>query len=193
MLRSIATAIFAAGIAAISLPASAGVIFNMTGSCTAGFFCGSTGPAGHPISGFVEFDDGFDLAAIGTFHIPIDYHLEFGNVIMDPDDGDTSTFLRSGHDTFEKTGINDIGPGSFKVWSTSQNIALIFIGQCCGANPLTDHWVYGFSPGSSGPYFFTREDPLVVSAPEPGLAPALVVGLLATAGRILRRRSRAVK
>jgi hypothetical protein len=118
MHRFIVSAILAFGVVVLSLPASAGVIFNMTGSCTAGFFCGSTGPDGHPISGFVEFDASFDTAANGTFHIPIDYHLEFGNVIMDPDD-ESETFLRSGHDTFQKTGVNDIGPGSFKVWSST--------------------------------------------------------------------------
>jgi hypothetical protein len=168
--------------------AGASVVFDMTGSCT--YFCGSSGQnSGDPISGFVAFDDSFDTAANGSYLIPVDYHLEFGNVIMDPSD-ESQTFLRSGYDTFQKLDPNEIGPGSFMVWSSTQNLPLIFIGNCCGGNPQSGQWTFGFAPGSFGPFAFTRENPLVAEAPEPGTG-AIFAAALALGGFAFARRRRA--
>jgi hypothetical protein len=185
--RFLSSLLFASAVTLLaSGPAGAGVIFDMTGSCTAGPFCGSTGQNnGDPISGFVEFNN-FDSAANGAFLIPDDWHLEFGNVILDPAD-ESQVFVKSGHDTFQKLDANHIGPGSFVAWSTTQNIPLIFIGQCCGANPQTDHWVFGFAPGSSGPFAFTREDP--VSTPEPGATAPFGAALVFGTWLFWRRRN----
>ena len=187
--RFLSSFVFASAVTLLAYgTAGASVIFDMTGSCTAGPFCGSTGQnSGDPITGFVAFNN-FDSAANGAFLIPDDYHLEFGNVIMDPAD-ESQTFLRSGFDTFQKLDANHIGPGSFMVWSSTQNIPLIFIGNCCGGNPQPNLWVFGFAPGSSGPYAFTREDP--VSTPEPGATAPLGAALVFGASMFWRRRNTA--
>jgi len=177
----------AGGIVLATATASAGVIFNMTGTCES--FCGSTGQnSGDPISGFVEFNN-FDAVANGTFLVPDSYHLEFGTVILDsatlPPASDY--YLRSGHDTLQKIDASDIGPGSFDVWSAVVNIPIIFLGNCF--NCATNQWVFGFVPGSSGHYQFTRATAL--PAPEPASTVPFVAGLALLGGALLRRRASA--
>ncbi|WP_119418614.1 PEP-CTERM sorting domain-containing protein [Desertibaculum subflavum] len=154
--------------------AQAGVVFNMTGVCTSAF-CGSTGQnPGDPISGFVEFEN-FDAAPNGSFLVPTNYHLEFGNVVLTT--AITSYFLKGGHDTFQKIDDQHIGPGDFKVWGNPINLAIIFVGNCFGC--AANDWAYGFSPGSFGTFEFTREGSSEVV--EPASMALLGVALLAFA------------
>jgi PEP-CTERM motif len=176
---AIASALAAACLLAPDVARADLVTFDLSGSCT--YFCGSTGQnSGDPISGYVTFNN-FDSAADGSYLVPSDYHLVFGNVVLTT--GITDVFLHPGYDTLEKIDANTLGPGLFMVWSATENVPLIFLGNCYGC--AANEWAYGFAPGSYGPFAFTRETPV----PEPASA-AILAASLAGIVAVRRRRQR---